>query len=72
MTTSKLTRMERELAEIKKGLVGLLGSVESEKQVVAAARKVVAARYYNGDDGWDRLKNAIGELEGLVGRPEQL
>jgi hypothetical protein len=29
----------------------------------AVAHAVVKARYYHGDDGWDRLKNAIGELE---------
>ena len=42
---------------------------QNDGPVVAAARKVVAARYAGGDDGWDRLKNAIGELEDLVGRP---
>ena len=43
---------------------------QSEDALVAAARKVVAARRYDGDDGWDRLKNAIGELEYIVGRPD--
>lgn len=33
-----------------------------------AARDVVDARHYMGDDGWDKLKNAICELEGIVGR----
>ncbi len=32
-------------------------------------RKVVAARYDTGDCGWDNLKDAICDLEGLVGRP---
>lgn len=32
------------------------------------ARAVVDARHYHGDDGWDRLKNAICDLEGKVGR----
>ncbi len=36
--------------------------------LIAAARKVVAARYSGGE--WEELKNAIGELEDLVGRPE--
>ena len=36
-----------------------------------AARRVVWARYYSGDDGWDRLKKAIGQLEEIVGRPER-
>lgn len=31
-------------------------------------RRVVDARYYHGDDGWDRLRNAICDLEGKVGR----
>lgn len=35
-----------------------------------AGRRVVDARYYEGEDGWDKLKNAICELEGLVGRTE--
>lgn len=34
------------------------------------ARAVVDAWYYQGDDGWDRLKNAIAELKGLVGKTE--
>jgi len=36
-----------------------------------AASRVVWARYYSGDDGWDRLKKAIGQLEEIVGRPER-
>ena len=36
-----------------------------------AASRVVWARYYSGDDGWDRLKNAIDQLEEIVGRPER-
>lgn len=34
------------------------------------ARAVVDERYYDGDDGWDRLKAAIGNLEDLVGRTD--
>lgn len=40
----------------------------SNEKLRKAARAVVDARYYNGEDGWDRLKNAIGELEDIVGR----
>jgi hypothetical protein len=40
-----------------------------EADVWTKARTVVWARYYDGDDGWERLKEAIGELEGMVGRP---
>ena len=39
------------------------------RPMLAKARTVVWARYYDGDDGWERLKEAIGELEGMVGRP---
>ena len=41
--------------------------------LVRAARRVVWARYLNRPDGtgWDLLKNAIGDLEDLVGRPEE-
>lgn len=34
-----------------------------------AARRVVWARYYDGEDAWDKLNAAIGELEDIVGRP---
>lgn len=40
-----------------------------EGPVIKAARAVVWTRYYSGDDGWDRLKEAIGQLESIVGRP---
>jgi len=46
------------------------GSPSSPK-LLRLARNVVWARYYDGDDAWDRLKHAIGELEGLVGRPQK-
>jgi len=42
----------------------------SNDELVRRARAVVDARHYNGDDGWDKLKNAISELEGLVGRTQ--
>lgn len=37
-----------------------------DSPLLAAARKVVEARHYSGDDGWDKLKNAISELEGVI------
>lgn len=37
-----------------------------DSPLMAAARKVVEARRYSGDDGWDKLKNAISELEGVI------
>ncbi len=40
----------------------------ADDKLRAAARAVVDARYYNGDDGWHVLKEAIGQLEALVGR----
>lgn len=35
-------------------------------ELLRRAQAVVAARHYQGDDGWDRLKNAIGELEDFI------
>jgi hypothetical protein len=40
-----------------------------EGPLIKAARSVVWARHYSGDDGWERLKAAIGALEDIVGRP---
>jgi hypothetical protein len=40
----------------------------ADEKLRAAARAVVDARYYGGQDGWDVLKEAIGQLEDLVGR----
>jgi hypothetical protein len=40
-----------------------------EAPLIKAARAVVWARHYNGDDAWDRLKYAIGDLEDQVGLP---
>lgn len=42
-------------------------AIAAIEQLKAAGRKVVKARY--GGDDWDALKNAIGELEDIVGRP---
>jgi len=39
-------------------------------QLVAAAQVVVAARYSKDDGAWEKLKEAIGQLEDIVGRPE--
>lgn len=38
------------------------------REIRKIGRAVVDARYYHGDDGWDRLKYAIGDLERKVGR----
>jgi hypothetical protein len=53
----------------KDGLANLMRSAKFEiVKLQNAAKKVVQARYHGGDDGWDLLKNAIGELEEIVGR----
>ncbi len=53
----------------KDGLANLMRSAKFEiVRLQNAAKKVVQARYHGGDDGWDLLKNAIGELEEIVGR----
>ena len=44
--------------------------IDPEAKLRHAARAVVWARYYGGDDGWERLKEAIGNLEEIVGRPK--
>lgn len=38
--------------------------------VLDVARRVVEARNYHGDDGWDRLKNAIAELSDALDKWE--
>jgi DNA-directed RNA polymerase delta subunit len=56
-------------ANNKEGLANLMRSAKFEiVRLQAAAKKVVQARYHGGDDGWNLLKNAIGELEEIVGR----
>ena len=55
--------LEQQIAEIHAFVVRPVSD-----KLHKAARAVVDARYYHGDDGWDRLKNAIGELEEIVGR----
>lgn len=39
------------------------------ERLLKLAQDVVTARHYQGDDGWDRLKEAIGQLEDFI-RPE--
>ena len=56
---------ETQIAEIHATVVRGMPSDEKLRRV---ARAVVDARYYGGDDGWDVLKNAIAELECIVGR----
>lgn len=38
------------------------------RRIQRLGRAVVDARYYHGDDGWDKLNTAICDLEGAVGR----
>ena len=59
------TETEKKICEIH--AVVVKGAV-SDMILRKVARAVVDARYYNGDDGWDRLKNSISALEDLVGR----
>ncbi len=53
---------DREIARMRAAL-------ETLKSLSRLGRAVVFARYYDGDDGWDKLKEAIGALEDRVGRP---
>lgn len=41
-------------------------AINPEGPLMMAAQRVVAARHYQGDDGWDKLKLAIAELEDLI------
>jgi hypothetical protein len=45
--------------------------LHTDDDLSLAARRVVWARYYSGDDAWDKLKLAIGDLEEIVDRPEK-
>ncbi len=56
------------LTEIHAAVMGR--ATHEQRELLERAMAVVVARHYRGDDGWDRLKNAIGELEDLVGRPK--
>ena len=56
---------ERKISEIHATVVK---GAPADDKLRKAARAVVDARYYHGDDCWDVLKKAIGELERLVGR----
>lgn len=58
---------EQQISEIHATIVK---GAPANDQLRKAARAVVDARYYSGEDGWDRLKNAIGDLEDFVGRSE--
>jgi hypothetical protein len=44
--------------------------IDPDAKLRKAARAVVWARYYGGHDGWEYLKEAIGKLEDIVGRPK--
>lgn len=54
---------EKQIAEIHATIVD---GAPADKKLREAAKAVVDARHYHGDDGWDRLKNAIGELEDIL------
>ena len=41
-------------------------SAPAEKALITAALRVIEARHSTGDGGWDRLKDAIAELEELL------
>ena len=63
MTMTK--NIEQKISEIHATVVK---GAPADEKLRKVARAVVDARYYSGDDGWDVLKEAICELEGLVGR----
>jgi hypothetical protein len=65
---SRLAQFVEETHERSASLLHELG-LDPEAKLRKAARAVVWARHYSGDDGWDRLKAAIGDLEDLVGLP---
>jgi hypothetical protein len=44
--------------------------ISPDADLWTAGRAVVWARYCSGDDSWERLKEAIGNLEAVVGRPK--
>jgi hypothetical protein len=58
---------EKQIAEIHTTIVK---GAPADDALRRAARAVVDARHYLGDDGWDKLKNAIGQLEEMVGRSD--
>jgi|HubBroStandDraft_3_1064219.scaffolds.fasta_scaffold00005_8 hypothetical protein len=66
---AKLTRLVQETFDHCAKYLRAVG-ISPEADVWTAARGVVWARYYAGDDGWERLKEAIGRLEQIVGRPK--
>jgi hypothetical protein len=63
-----ITKLIEEIEERLARLHQAFGTAPDDK-LRQAARAVVFWRYYDGDDGWEKLKNAIGELEDLVVRP---
>jgi hypothetical protein len=46
-----------------------VGDTRDRVELLTAARRVVWARHVNRTDAWDVLKEAIGTLEDIVGRP---
>ncbi len=66
----EVERLSRELGQVKGDWHRKCDELDEQggklNRLRIAAKAVVEARHYHGDDGWDRLKNAIAELEGLV------
>jgi len=58
-------RIQKQIEEIHAAVVK---GAPADEKLRKAARAVVDARYYHGDDSWEKLKNAIGELQDIVGR----
>lgn len=69
MIETLLRKQGDNIMEIHKTVVG---GIPASHKLVVAARRVVWARYYNGDDGWEKLNEAIGQLEDIVGRPKSI
>lgn len=55
----------KQIAEIHATVVQ---GIPADAKLRKAAQAVVDARHYHGDDGWDKLKNAIGEMEDILKR----
>lgn len=60
INNSALLELQLRIAE------AMLPDLPGSDKLKEAAMRVVEARHYNGDDGWDKLKNAIAELEACL------
>jgi hypothetical protein len=65
MELEVINKLYLELSQVATATTG------KEKEIVEAAKRVVRARRCNADNGWDLLKNAIGELEDILERKYQ-